>query len=256
MGKIVVKPNRYGVGEDFYVSDSGYRIPVAAKTSRTRSIFGGEADDDYSLEELDFAFAEFNRFKLLMAEKFGDVFVLNEHVNGSRVIDVNCSLEFKHRGVYDSSNFFQFNLQSGKIHNIPVAKMEAASEAMLTVKEKNIFNNYVNSGGVGYDIDNAVKILESFSDSVSDSFSSYGLVMSSADLDAVFSVFTFKQKKQIFGTVPEWVPYIAAGLSLESVCFAFSERLWGSGKTPVPVEQVLKVEGLPLEWAVKLLSNG
>ena len=257
MGHIVYGAKRYyGVEENMYVSDIGYRIPASPKTRKHYDVFDDSkyADGDYSLKELDKACKEFQKFRTLIDKKFAGVLVLADHVDGSRVVNVNSRLVGSSCGKNDASSLFVFNLQSGRIHNLPVAKFESAVGGLLTLEEKNDITNYIIRGGQGYSVKDAVRILERLKKKVSDVYAQHGFVMSVEDFYSFVNVFRMKQFNEIFGTLNEWLPYMKAGLDLNSIKFAFNIELWKDNKTAVPLEQVKEMQGIPVDWAKRIIS--
>lgn len=257
MGHIIKgKKSYYSVDADMYVSELGYTIPTSPKTRKHYDVFDDDkySVNDYTVKELDKACKEFQKFNALLEKKFAGVFNVSDHVDGSRIVNVNSIVELGLRKVNDVNSFFTFNLQSGRVYNLPVAKLESAVSQQLTVKEQNVFHNYVNSGGKGYSVKEAVKILGSLKKSVSAVYKQHGYVMSVEDFGTFFTVFRMKQSGQIFGTLNDWLPYMKAGLNMESVKFAFDNVLWKGSKTPVALEQVEELQSMPVEWVKRLLK--
>lgn len=245
--------------DSFYRADAGYVIPVKPKT---RTVYDdvlrkNKVVPDYSLEDLDSAASEYVRMSNILDVKFPNVFKMQHSAPRGRIVMVSPSVvyESEHAG-YDS-NFFVFNLQNGMVFNIPVTKLgELVGKDLLKNSPlASKVNGGTANGNQGYTVDDAVWFLDSIYVEAEKIFARQGEVFTMESFSMILGLFRLRSHGVIFGDLVQWFPYIQNGVNVDSIKFAFNRRLWGSGVSPVPFNQIEEFKVLPAEWAKKLLTN-
>lgn len=256
MGEIIqVVADRYGATKGMYVSEVGYRVSVEPKT-RTRPDaefrFKHVTIPDYTLKQLEHAEQEYVKLVSHVSKFYSGVLNVSIAKEGSRLALVQPVHvgEVKHwssfSGDPSGSSLFVLNLQSGLIYNVPVARLGE-------LVKKNFAAKY-SDGNAGLKVDDALEFLAEIKKASGEIFATHGFDMSDDDFAVLISLFRLRTAGIIFGDALQWVKYISAGLTIDSVKFAFDRKMWGiHGGSPVPVDQIEQFKDLPVEWARKLI---
>jgi hypothetical protein len=233
------------IDNNFFHSSLGYSTPLTPKRLSAYDISERRMikKDNYSLEDMIAVESQVVWLtKTLSKRKWATIFDFGQVKNGDR----SALIYFKDSNPdYSANNFVTFQLQSGVIYNMPIARMRAVTGLKLT-------RMHPHDIATGIPAKKFISIMDKYFAHLESKASRLGFYLN----DDLKRLAVIALNNKVVYDLKTWNEFLSAGVSVRETAFALSKSInpqWQSGKLNVTPETAKGLKDMPFEWVTNLL---